>query len=271
MRFGSSAPCNYPFSLRETGQLTPRHRRRRWRRIAVAAGVTTIALACIAALFAGLLTQLTPGWWNKSIDVADHTPLRATGFESLFVTELNKVRDGNRSSPDQPWQSQSWAVAMQAGDVNAWLEFAAPKWAKNQSDTTWPPELESIRVQFEADHLLIGARVRSGTKTHILSARLSPRIDETGALWFSTSSISVGRLTLPPAWALRHAPALLKHYLPPTIQDFPVSARIFATLEGTQPAVNQAVIHLADGRSVQILKVHSTGNRLEIVAQTQQR
>lgn len=271
MRFGSQNPSHYPFSLRETGQLTPRHRRRRWRRIAVGAGLTTIALMCFAALFAGLLAQLTPAWWNQSVDTADHSPLRATGFESLFVTELNKVRDGKRSAPDKPWQSQPWAVVMQGGDVNAWLEFAAPKWAKNQSDTPWPPELESIRVHFEDDQLLIGACIRSGSRTHILSARLSPRIDDSGGLWFTTCSVSVGRLTLPPAWVLRHAPALIEHYLPPAIYDLPESAQIFAALEGVQPAANQAVIRLADGRRVQILKLHSTENRLEIVAQTQQR
>ena len=259
-----------PSHVRETDLPAPRLRRRR-RRIAVAIGIATIALACILALAAALLTQLTPKWWNDSIDSSEHSATRASGFESRFVTELNKVREGGRTSPDQPWKSQPWAIAMEAGDVNAWLEFAAPKWAKNQNVTSWPAGLESIRVHFEDDHLLIGACVRSDTGSHILSARLSPRIDESGALWFKTCSISVGRLAFPPTWVMRHAPSLLKHYLPPTIDDFPDASQMFAAIEGVRPAVNQTAIRLADGRRVQILKIHSTHNRLEIVAQTQQR
>lgn len=257
--------------MRDSDLLTPRQRGRRRRRLAIGAGITTIALACIAILVALILTRSTPAWWDQAVDLSNHSPERASGFESLLVTELNRVREGNRSAPDQPWQSKSWAVAMQPGDVNAWLEFAAPKWAKNRGEKVWPAELEQLRIHFEDDHLLVGARIRGGSQSHILSARLAPRIDEQGALWFTTGSITIGRLSLPPAWVIRHAPSIFDFYLPPSIQSSSDSAHLFAALDGTQSVLNQAAIDLADGRRVQILEIHSRENRLEIVARTQQR
>ncbi len=258
-------------AVRETDLLTPRQRGRRRRRLAIGAGLSIIALACIGVLVSLILTQSTPAWWNQAVDVRDHSQERASGFESLLVTELNRVRDGKRPAPDKPWQSESWAVAMQPGDVNAWLEFAAPKWARNRGENLWPSELEQLRVHFEDDCVLIGARIRAGSQFHVLSARLTPRIDEEGALWFTTTSISVGRLSLPSSWVIRHAPSMLDRYLPLSIQSNSESARVFAALEGTQPVLDRAAIQLADGRRVQIIELHSRENRLEIVARTQQR
>ncbi len=257
--------------MRESEPLTPRQRGRRRRRLAIGAGISIIAIACIAILISVVLTKSTPAWWNQAVDLSDHSQERASGFESLLVTELNRVRDGERAAPDQPWQSKSWAVAMQPGDVNAWLEFAAPKWARNRGDKVWPTELELLRIHFEENYLLVGARIRTGSQSHILSAQLTPRIDEHGALWLTTTSISFGRLSLPSAWVIRHAPAILDHYLPQSIQSDSDSARILAALGGTQPVLDQAAIQLADGRRVQVLELHSRENRLEIVARTQQR
>lgn len=217
------------------------------------------------------MTRMSPAWWKTAIDESHHTPERASGFEALLVTEINRVRESANNASDNSWASQPWAVAMQSGDINAWLEFTAPKWVKNQSNAAWPIGLETVRVCFQNDGLLIGVRIRSGDRFQFLSARLTPRIEPDGALWFTTSDISVGCLQLPAPWVLRRAPKILEYFIPASVRDSPQAARLLAVLEGTVPATSEPSIQLADGRHVRILELHTKENRLEIVVRTERR
>ena len=251
---------------------TQRQRCRRHRRIWIGAGVTLIALGCIAFVAASVATRLTPAWWDTAIDLDDHSIDRARGFESALVTELNRVRAGTRSDLASPWKSQPWAVAMQSGDMNAWIEHVAPKWIATREQTgSWPRELVQMRISFGSDSWHIGVQIMSGNRTHFLAVDVTPRFEQDGSLWLTAHSVEVGRLQLPASLVLRRAPELFEHYLPPSIRGDPRSACLLDALKGNTPLAVEPAIHLADGRRVRILELHSTLNRLEIVARTERR
>ena len=243
---------------------------RKVRRLLVGVGVTFIAVSCITALAAAFLTTLTPPWWDQAVDPATNTNNHAQDFESLLVTELNRVRQGSRQAPAQTWQSEPWAVAMRSQDVNSWLTFAAPRWVGNQSKSAhWPKELSEVRVRFDHDHWYVGARIKGRAFDRTITAIVLPRIAADGSLWLDAQAVELGSLSLPADLALNRAPKIIDAYLPSSVSRSPEATQLLSALLGQAPLSRQPVLKLADGRKVRILDLKSSVDRLEIVARTE--
>jgi hypothetical protein len=246
---------------------------RRRARIIAALALGLIAGATIAAFYIYLLTLRTPQWFAAA-DSLDATPARAIEFENAVLTEFSKVRpvDAERT-PDQPWRSQPWAVAIDPADLNNWLRHHGPRWASHQAAANaapaWPDALQTLRLTALPDYTLrIGAVVKENDlTTRFFALQAVPEVRPDG-LWLHTRKVEIGDLSLSATWVLDRARRMIRQMVPADVRALPDLETLLDAASGTRPLVSQPAIRLADGRKVLILEIRCEENRLILTCQT---
>jgi hypothetical protein len=264
--------------MTEQGEHKPRHVHRlvirRRARIIAAIALGLIAGATITAIYIYSLTLHTPQWF-KALDTSDNTPARAIEFENAVLTEFSKVRPADAErTPDQPWRSQPWAVAIDPADLNNWLRHQGPRWASHQAAAnaapTWPAALQSIRLASQPGNTLrIGALVKeSDQTTRFFALRAIPEIRSDG-LWLHTREVEIGELSLSAPWVLDRARRMIGQMVPADVRALPDLETLLDAASGTRPLISQPKVRLADGRKVRILEIRCEENRLILTWQTE--
>lgn len=245
------------------------------RRMLTGAGLLTVALASLVFLTALSMTGRAPTWW-RTIDPASPVTLQiGTDLENALVDELSRVRPaaaGHASSPAGAWQSDDWGFSIPASDANAWLNARLPKWLANRTEPiNLPQDLTQLQVEFDSGLVHIGAMVRQGDTSRILSATLQPRLEPDGSLWFTATWLHAGRLPVPASWVVQRAADPRSSYIPEKIRRLPETAAMLRAFAGEIPIIQTPVVKLGDGRRVRLLSLAARNGRLEIRCRTEKR
>jgi hypothetical protein len=224
---------------------------------------------CVVVLGAMAMMRAAPLWWRTVLREDPATVALAERVEKSIINTAHAQwpTDGSQA---QGYRSKPWTVEVNATEVNAWLNVRLPMWLANQkSKFKWPRNMSDVQVDFSPGRVTIGARVRAGDASHVLTATLSPELNETGQLFTPARWVNVGRLSIPAGWVLGTAQGSAKSYIPPELMRLPETARLFGAFEGEGPLMQRAVIKLGDDRRVRILRVQAREGRLLVTCRTE--
>ncbi|CAG0963970.1 hypothetical protein PHYC_00881 [Phycisphaerales bacterium] len=228
----------------------------RVRRAGVVLAMVIGALA-IGAGIAFRLTRIAPAWWDDA--VVGNAPA-ALEFENAVLTQLSSVRppDGGGT-----YRSAPWRVALSESDINAWLEHRLPGWLRNQDESfRWPAQLSAVRTSWRPGVVFIGVAITSGSD-QVISMEIVPRIDERGALWLTVRAARLGRLPVPPSWALSGG-----GWLPVEALASPEVRGAVEAAMGRRPLAADAAIPVDSVRRVSFIELMPQQARLDVTAQT---
>ncbi|MFN0133760.1 MAG: hypothetical protein ACKVW3_14675 [Phycisphaerales bacterium] len=220
---------------------------RRMRRIVVSCALGVVALACVGVLVGLVLSRATPRWWRSVPRDEPATITLAEQVENGLVNRAYRNRD------------EPWTVEITAEQANAWLAVRLPKWAANQGQS-WPGEVSEVQVAFAPGRIVLGARVRASGRWHVVSADVSPRIEERG-LYLDARGVSVGRLGASASWAARVAS--------PLIPERAVAPGLMRAALGEEPIAREAAVKLEDGRRLRVMHIEPGEGWLRVTFQTE--
>ncbi len=239
--------------------------------------VAYLALGCIigltiAAAYVRHLAVSIPPWFHAA---GARDPERAIAFENALLTECSKVRPVDPArTPEQPWRSEPWAVAMEFSDLNEWLQHQGPRWATHEksggASRRWAQTVRSLRLApGPSDELRIGVWIDQddvGPRFFALCAVPEVRAD---GVWLQTREVEIGEISLKASWAMEQARRAMQQMAPNSVRDLPEMERLLDAASGMQPLISRPVIRLADGRRVHILAIRIEGSRLILTCQTE--
>lgn len=213
-------------------------RARRWvLRFAGVAGVVVIVGGLVAVVVVRKMSR-PPGWWRAVAPVGPEVAARAEALEEAVTSATTEVR-GGLAAP--------WMVAIDEGDLNAWLAERFEMWAANRS-VDWPAGPPRVRL---GDGIAsLGAEVSASGSAQVVSIDFAPAIDAAGALVLHVRAVRVGELAVPVAIVRAAAAAYLGE--DPRIDD---------VLEG-RPVLDEASLRLADGRVVRLVELRVEPGRV---------
>jgi hypothetical protein len=246
------------------------HVTRRARKWLISGAMAGVVAACVMVLGAMALMRAAPQWWRTVLREDPATIKLATLVENSLIS-VATAEWPEAPAPDGGVRlSRPWTVEVNAAEVNAWLNVRLPLWLANQKDTFhWPRNMSDVQVDFAQDRITIGARVRAGERSQVLTATLSPVLDQEGRLYTPARWVNVGRLSIPASWVLDTAQGSAKSYIPPELLRLPETRQVFEAFEGSGPLVQHAVVKLGDGRRVRVLKVQPREGKLLVTCQTE--
>lgn len=204
--------------------------------------VTLSALAGILLIVLWWSAGLRPAWWSPIDQASPALRDRATRLENGAVTLMYGGDPATAPATPGPANTpRRFTALVTADDAQAWLNTKMPQWAVAAGHVRrWPAEISDLTLRFENDQLLLGARLQTTSGERFVAALLTPRIDESGQLWITAKSVSIGRLTLP-------ASLLLPSALPPsaTAAAEPGAAAMSNALAGRAPLALRPTLQLA--------------------------
>ncbi len=239
----------------------------RWRRRFVAAVLLIAALSGVVVGACFWLAAGRPGWW-RAIDPADPAVrARARAVENGLVTVLTEQRG-----------TEPWVARIADADASAWLAARLSEWAVAGGPLErWPAEVLQVQARFEPGALVLGAHLQTGLgEGRVVSVRVAPRMDATGALFTRATSVRFGRLRVPARFVVAEgasaAPARwlrAQRYLPTDFQGRPEVESLARALLGEVPLAHAPALRLSDGRVVRVLGVRAADGVLEITCRTE--
>jgi len=243
-------------------------RRRRIRRLFVAAGLSLVAGACGLVMFGAALSRATPSWWRSFPREDPALASLARRVENSVQTEVFQNRASHRE--DGLLRSDPWSIRLSAEEASAWLAVRLPMWMANQKEKfRWPRELEEVQVDFAEGTLTFGARLDAARGARVLTATVWPHLDEQGRLFLPAKRVNVGRLAVPASWVLEHARGAAARCIPANLRDLPETEALVRAFEGDHALIETAVFKLGDGRRVRVLSFSLDGGMLQITCQTE--
>lgn len=254
-------------------------RKPRLRTIVLVLGVAAVSIASLAALAVWQMSLHSPDWWRSLDPTSDETIAVGTAVEHTIANEFHRVErpgqridDGDPSTPpsDDPWISEPWAISITASEANAWLNTRLRPWLESQDDEfAWPSDLAEIQVNFDHQTIQLGIRLKRTGRDRLLSATVEPLVSTDGELWMPASWAYVGRLPIPARWVLDQSDRRLEKLVADRVQEDETAQVIVGALKGLEPASDDPIIRLGDGRQVRLLGLRSYRGRLDLVCQTE--
>jgi hypothetical protein len=234
----------------------------------VASGLGLVAGACATVMFGVALSRSTPSWWRTFQREDPVLMSLARRVENSVQTEVFQNRPAHREGG--VWRSQPWSIDLSADEASAWLSVRLPMWIANQKDTfRWPRELEDVQVEFQRGAMTFGARLDAGRGARVLTATVSPHLDDTGRLFVPADRVNVGRLAVPASWVLDHARGAAARVIPANLRELPETEALVNAFDGNQALVETPVFKLGDGRRVRVLGFSLDGGMLRVTCQTE--
>lgn len=247
-----------------------------WRRRLAIAGVSCAAVVSLAVVAGVILARATPAWW-PALDRADAGRAGASEagaqLQNSVINQMHLARAAAADQkPGEPWRSVEWRVALKSADVNAWLVNELPKWMANREPPLrWPAQVEAVGISFAPGCVLVGARVKHGERSSVISASLEPRVDGEGSLWLEARWLRIGRLPAPASWVV---PRLREALTDPDSDAKGLAHRIGAeglllALSGDEPLAKSPVARLEDGRRVRLMDLEVREGEVWVTCRTE--
>lgn len=240
------------------------------RRLLVRIGLGVILAVCILFGVMVTLANADPSGWT-SVDPHDPKNIAsAQSLETAIVNQLHASRPAaaQQQQPGSTWTSAAWTVSLKESDANVWFAASLPRWlAEQDPPILLPADVTEFQTRFTGDGVRLAARVSTGVGSHAISAEIRPEVRADGSLWIRMNSLALGRLPLPASWLVEEFTAKARSGrssgAAPAESD-----QLLRTLRGETPAVQNAVIRLADGRRVRLLRVEPKEGELWLTMQT---
>ncbi len=229
---------------------------------AVTIGLGLIAAAATLIGITWWLIRGQPDWW-KATPVSDaHAGSVGQDLENAVVSQLHATRP-----PAEPW-----SVSITASDANDWLDSRLVKWLANREPgIDWHATIERSLVDFRDGRIFMGASIRAdpvGTG-QVISAILTPTIDDKGQLWLIAEDVSIGRLSLPLSLVSGDEDSIAMRFLRGGIAKTRAAHHVADALAGHEPLAIDPFLGLADRRKVRLLSVVAREGRLELTCRTE--
>jgi hypothetical protein len=235
----------------------------------VSGALAGVAGVCVAVLGSMAMMRAAPQWWRTVLREDPSTVALAERVEKSIINSAHTQWPAEGSQAGG-YRSKPWTVEVNAAEVNAWLNVRLPMWMANQKARfKWPRNMSDVQVDFSPGRVTIGARVRAGDASRVLTATLAPELDGMGRLYARARWVNVGRLSIPAGWVLGTAQGSARGYIPPELMRLPETAHLFEAFEGAGPLLNRAVIKLGDQRRVRILRVQAREGKLLVTCRTE--
>jgi hypothetical protein len=239
------------------------------RRAVLGLGLVLVGAVCVFLAASYGLTRLEPSWFRPPAGDDPRTLSLANHLQNALVTQATAVR------PMEGGASEPWAFSVSEADANAWLAALLPRWLANRERSELSRGLGRVQVRFDRARVLVGARVATSEGRRVVSAAVSPLVDDRGALWAPADSVFVGRLPLPLSWATGQARRVAEEYLPADRAGDPeavvVLNGLLSALDGRRALTASPVLGLEDGRRVRVLSVRPREGRIEVTCRTEAR
>ncbi|MHB1157606.1 MAG: hypothetical protein ACYC26_12320 [Phycisphaerales bacterium] len=172
----------------------PRHAR--LFRIIGFSALALIGVLLIAGFIGWRKWHAVPGYWHVAAKGTEADAAQAERFENWVAAELHAVRPPATASDNGDSPDQTWAMQLDADQINQWLIERLPTWAANQN-IKLPAWLEHPMVAMEHDRLIVAAQVRRGELTQIVSLVYRPSRPNAGPVTLDLVTIRGGTLGLP--------------------------------------------------------------------------
>lgn len=224
------------------------------------------ALGGIAVVTAALLSGARPSWWPEGggAQASDARRTLAGAVDNGAWTLVTRVRPMAAEGVGGPAGalSEPWSVSLTSDAATAWLNETLPRWLETQEFPVRLPAGSEMGVAFEPGAVRLGLRLvdeRGGERFVALS--VTPRVDERG-VWLPASSASLGRLGVPIG-------AVVTRDGGGGAGEGRLSRGLTAVLLGDAPALTKTVLRLPDGRTVRLLKIEPTDDRVVVTMRTE--
>lgn len=229
-----------------------------------------LVLAALLLASAGILYALsaaTPDWWKPASPEDPKSKAIAEAFESYLVTEANRVRPAASPSGPDSYRSAPWSVVVGQEEVNAWLASKLPRWAASRGRSAG-----TVQLKFEQSGMAIAAQVAGA---RVVSAKVGGlNVLERGIVLAEIRDIRVGRLPL--KWTGMSAAGLVggassgeKPDTERTEVPQSLGAMHLDPVGNVIEVEMRAVAHLADGRSVRLVKLRTGDGFVELTCVTE--
>ncbi len=168
---------------------------------------------------------------------------RGEALEQALVAAVTKVRDP---------AGESWAIAIDPADINAWLSTRLPKWAAHDPEFAPFAGAAEVRVGSEPGAIVVEAPIGPRSLGLVGTVRVPLELTEAGGrLEASVGHARIGRLPVPLAIAAFDAAGAFHDEL--------------GRLESRHP---ERRFRLADGRLVEIRAIECEAGRIKILFAT---
>jgi len=242
----------------------------RWRRLLAPIGAGLIVAICGLLLLGMGLMRASPSWWRTVLREDPATIRLAKDVESRITSTIYDTHPIVPSAATHAQPGTLWYIEVDAPSANAWLNVRLPMWLANQKEQfRWPRDMTDLQVDFRNKRVTLGASVRAGDRTQVLTATIDPYVDDKGRLWLPASGVSLGRLDIPGPWVVRAVRAQASRYIPPRLRDLPETQLLFRAFQGETAIINNAVFKLGDGRKVRVLDIQPKDGMLAITCRTE--
>src|SRR5690606_19838348 len=116
-------------------------------------------------------------------------------------------------------------------------------------------EIAEVQMNFEGEHIRVGACIRRHGREQYVSATLAHEIREDGSLWLVARRVHLGRVGMPARWVLDEAEGRADELLPEALRGLPEAETVFEIFSGERPFSVDPEIRLGDGRRVRLLRL----------------
>lgn len=236
----------------------------------VLAAVFVVFLLAIGGsmFFSWRLMSQSPEWWHPVDPANPDVDRAARSVENTISDQMHRVRPG---SPGESPDADTWTLVLKEADANAWLAARLEEWLLNRNErVVWPAAAGRPQVSFADGLVRLGFEVSAtpGQKGRVITASLAPTIDKGGAMWLRLDSLALGRFPLPGSTVTEAGGELLESRLPPEMKENPDTRKFLGALSGKSPLMDRAVIKLADGRRVEMVRITPRPGELVIECRT---
>ena len=134
------------------------------------------------------------------------------------------------------------ATCLPASDARAWLAARLPRWLENRGRSL-PSGVGQVQAEFVPGAVKLGVVARLSAGDYVIGMTLEPRVDDSGALWVTARTLSVGRVSLPLSW------------LDSGLASTGLGSDVIDALAGRRPLSAAASFELEDGRHVRLVGI----------------
>ena len=200
--------------------------------------MTRVVFAALAGLFvAGCVLALWPP--SGRAELPANADARGEALEQALVAAVTKVRDP---------AGESWAIAIDPADINAWLATRLPKWVAHDPEFASFAGAAEVRVGSEDGALVVESPVGPRALGLVGTVRVPLELAAGNArLHVEVGSVRIGRLPVPLSEL-----------------GFDAAERVVAEIARLEERHPGRRFRLADGRIIEVQAVSCEDGRIKI-------
>lgn len=180
-------------------QRASQKRKQRWLTCVCAGVVVCVATTVGLLILTDSVVSATPVWWSPPDGASAESVAIATGLERRVTQRMTLLRDVD----------ERWVIEVTEDEASSWFASRLPVWMESEG-VEWPLAGRPFDLSFERGRVLVGVPMTGAwqrRRERVVVAELGLRVDADGGLVVHLEGVTLGRLSLPDAWAKGHLEA----------------------------------------------------------------